>query len=182
MTQEKILKKVDKLLKLYGVDEEEIKKFIVDLQDKKYDEEDEEVNENEEEKVEATEKVEEETKTGEPNEEEKVVDEEKVEEETETEKETTEPENKEEVETEEKVETEPEEHKEEVVEEHEEQHEDIEKTYQALVARIEALEELVKQLAVEEPKEEQFGENASNGGEVQTQQSAFDRYNRYRKG
>ena len=40
MKDEKILKKVGKLLKIYGVDDKEIDKFVLDLQDKKYDDQD----------------------------------------------------------------------------------------------------------------------------------------------
>lgn len=43
MTDEKILKKIGKLLSLYGVEEEEKAKFLADVQDAKYDDEEEEV-------------------------------------------------------------------------------------------------------------------------------------------
>ena len=37
MKDEKILKKVGKLLSMYGVSDEEKEKFLLDLKDKKYD-------------------------------------------------------------------------------------------------------------------------------------------------
>lgn len=45
MTDEKILKKIGKLLSLYGVEEEEKAKFLADVQDAKYDDDEEEVAE-----------------------------------------------------------------------------------------------------------------------------------------
>ena len=62
MKDERILKKVDKLLKLYGVEDDEREKFLLDLKDKKYDDQEEleEVDETEDETIEEpAEKVEE---------------------------------------------------------------------------------------------------------------------------
>ena len=50
---EKLLKKIDRLLKLYGVeDEEQRKKFLTDVEDAKYDEEEHDENSSEEQKTE----------------------------------------------------------------------------------------------------------------------------------
>lgn len=48
MTDERILKKIGKLLTLYGVEEEEKEKFLADVQDAKYDDDVEEVVEKDE--------------------------------------------------------------------------------------------------------------------------------------
>lgn len=54
MKDEKILKKIGKLLTMYGVKDEEKEKFLADMQDAKYDDQDEieEITEQEEPKVE----------------------------------------------------------------------------------------------------------------------------------
>lgn len=168
---ERILKKVGKLLSLYGVTDEEKEKFLLDLEDKKYDdqEEVEEVSETEEtptEEVEETEEVVEETPTEEPvqepvqeTEEEQPVEEpvEQPTEETPTEEEPTEslP----------------------VAQDHEE----VQKTIDGLVARIESLEDLVKKLGVK-VEDDSFGERPNNQSAESYQENEFDRYNKLRRG
>lgn len=164
---ERILKKVGKLLSLYGVTDEEKEKFLLDLEDKKYDdqEEVEEVSETEEtptEEVEETEEVVEETPTEEPveeTEEEQPVEEpvEQPTEETPTEEEPTEslP----------------------VAQDHEE----VQKTIDGLVARIESLEDLVKKLGVK-VEDDSFGEKPNNQSAESYQENEFDRYNKLRRG
>lgn len=164
---ERILKKVGKLLSLYGVTDEEKEKFLLDLEDKKYDdqEEVEEVSETEEtptEEVEETEEVVDETPTEEPvqeTEEEQPVEEpvEEPTEETPTEEEPTEslP----------------------VAQDHEE----VQKTIDGLVARIESLEDLVKKLGVK-VEDDSFGERPNNQSAESYQENEFDRYNKLRRG
>lgn len=164
---ERILKKVGKLLSLYGVTDEEKEKFLLDLEDKKYDdqEEVEEVSETEEtptEEVEETEEVVDETPTEEPveeTEEEQPVEEpvEQPTEETPTEEEPTEslP----------------------VAQDHEE----VQKTIDGLVARIESLEDLVKKLGVK-VEDDSFGEKPNNQSAESYQENEFDRYNKLRRG
>ena len=138
---ERILKKVGKLLSLYGVADKEKEKFLLDLEDKKYDdqEEVEEVSETEE------------TPTEEVEETEEVVDE------TPTEEEPTEslP----------------------VAQDHEE----VQKTIDGLVARIESLEDLVKKLGVK-VEDDSFGEKPNNQSTESYQENEFDRYNKLRRG
>ena len=164
---ERILKKVGKLLSLYGVTDKEKEKFLLDLEDKKYDdqEEVEEVSETEEtptEEVEETEEVVDETPTEEPveeTEEEQPVEEpvEQPTEETPTEEEPTEslP----------------------VAQDHEE----VQKTINGLVARIESLEDLVKKLGVK-VEDDSFGERPNNQSTESYQENEFDRYNKLRRG
>ena len=61
MTDEKILKKIGKLLKMYGASDEEAQKFLIDIEDTKYDDEEEAEVPNEkqvdEEKVEVKEET-----------------------------------------------------------------------------------------------------------------------------
>lgn len=164
---ERILKKVGKLLSLYGVTDKEKEKFLLDLEDKKYDdqEEVEEVSETEEtptEEVEETEEVVDETPTEEPveeTEEEQPVEEpvEEPTEETPTEEEPTEslP----------------------VAQDHEE----VQKTIDGLVARIESLEDLVKKLGVK-VEDDSFGERPNNQSAESYQENEFDRYNKLRRG
>lgn len=190
MTDEKILKKVGKLLKLYGVDEEEAQKFLIDLKDKKYDDQ-EELEESDEEKVEevAEEEITEEEKPTEelgeekPSEE-KVEGEEKVEEEVVAEDEKPAEES---LPEKPKDETLPEESVEDVVdgnveteENHEQEHEDVSKTIEGLMARISALEDLVSKLGT--PVEEDVGVSPSNQGAESYKESEYDRYNRLRTG
>ena len=168
---ERILKKVGKLLSLYGVTDEEKEKFLLDLEDKKYDdqEEVEEVSETEEtptEEVEETEEVVDETPTEEPVQE--------PVEETEEEQPAEEPveEPTEETPTEEEpTESLP------VAQDHEE----VQKTIDGLVARIESLEDLVKKLGVK-VEDDSFGEKPNNQSAESYQENEFDRYNKLRRG
>ena len=168
---ERILKKVGKLLSLYGVTDKEKEKFLLDLEDKKYDdqEEVEEVSETEEtptEEVEETEEVVDETPTEEPVEEPV----EETEEETEEEQPVEQP--TEETPTEEEpTESLP------VAQDHEE----VQKTIDGLVARIESLEDLVKKLGVK-VEDDSFGEKPNNQSTESYQENEFDRYNKLRRG
>ena len=159
---ERILKKVGKLLSLYGVTDKEKEKFLLDLEDKKYDdqEEVEEVSETEEtptEEVEETEEVVDETPTEEPVQEPVEEPVEQPTEETPTEEEPTEslP----------------------VAQDHEE----VQKTIDGLVARIESLEDLVKKLGVK-VEDDSFGEKPNNQSTESYQENEFDRYNKLRRG
>lgn len=168
---ERILKKVGKLLSLYGVTDEEKEKFLLDLEDKKYDdqEEVEEVSETEEtptEEVEETEEVVDETPTEEPVQEpvEETEEEQPVEEPVEQPTEETPTE-------EEPTESLP------VAQDHEE----VQKTIDGLVARIESLEDLVKKLGVK-VEDDSFGERSNNQSAESYQENEFDRYNKLRRG
>ena len=168
---ERILKKVGKLLSLYGVADKEKEKFLLDLEDKKYDdqEEVEEVSETEEtptEEVEETEEVVDETPTEEPVQEpvEETEEEQPVEEPVEQPTEETPTE-------EEPTESLP------VVQDHEE----VQKTIDGLVARIESLEDLVKKLGVK-VEDDSFGEKPNNQSTESYQENEFDRYNKLRRG
>lgn len=168
---ERILKKVGKLLSLYGVTDEEKEKFLLDLEDKKYDdqEEVEEVSETEEtptEEVEETEEVVDETPTEEPVEEpvQETEEEQPVEEPVEQPTEETPTE-------EEPTESLP------VAQDHEE----VQKTIDGLVARIESLEDLVKKLGVK-VEDDSFGEKPNNQSAESYQENEFDRYNKLRRG
>lgn len=168
---ERILKKVGKLLSLYGVTDEEKEKFLLDLEDKKYDdqEEVEEVSETEEtptEEVEETKEVVDETPTEEPVQEpvEETEEEQPVEEPVEQPTEETPTE-------EEPTESLP------VVQDHEE----VQKTIDGLVARIESLEDLVKKLGVK-VEDDSFGERPNNQSTESYQENEFDRYNKLRRG
>ena len=168
---ERILKKVGKLLSLYGVNDKEKEKFLLDLEDKKYDdqEEVEEVSETEEtptEEVEETEEVVDETPTEEPVQEpvEETEEEQPVEEPVEQPTEETPTE-------EEPTESLP------VAQDHEE----VQKTIDGLVARIESLEDLVKKLGVK-VEDDSFGEKPNNQSAESYQENEFDRYNKLRRG
>ena len=200
MTDERILKKIGKLLKLYGVeDEDQIQKFLNDVEDKKYDEDEEEAETPVEEKQVDEEKVELEEK---PEKTEEVVEsEEKVEEEPSLELEESEDE--EATETEEtEVENEPlleeEPQQEQVVEGNEEEVggeepeekaaydfqakiEELEKTNEGLSARISTLEDIVAKLGVEEP-DQTMGASPNGNPVNQEYNSAFDEINRKRVG
>ena len=169
--EERILKKVGKLLSLYGVADKEKEKFLLDLEDKKYDdqEEVEEVSETEEtptEEVEETEEVVDETPTEEPVQEpvEETEEEQPVEEPVEEPTEETPTE-------EEPTESLP------VAQDHEE----VQKTIDGLVARIESLEDLVKKLGVK-VEDDSFGEKPNNQSTESYQENEFDRYNKLRRG
>ena len=168
---ERILKKVGKLLSLYGVADKEKEKFLLDLEDKKYDdqEEVEEVSETEEtptEEVEETEEVVDETPTEEPVQEpvEETEEEQPVEEPVEQPTEETPTE-------EEPTESLP------VAQDHEE----VQKTIDGLVARIESLEDLVKKLGVK-VEDDSFGEKPNNQSTESYEENEFDRYHKLRRG
>ena len=190
---ERILKKVGKLLTLYGVNDDEKAKFIADLQDKKYDDQDE-LEETETEEVE-TEEVEEELPA------EEVGDEEVSEEVSEVAEEPGEPEPAEPVEepTEEPAEEQPAEVPEQVeqpmeevpaeqpVEEPQPQEpandprfEELGNTIQGLTDRIASLEDIVKKLGA--PVEESVGVEPHNPSGESLKESEMDRINRLRMG
>lgn len=199
MKEEKILKKVDKLLKLYGVEDGEREKFLLDLKDKKYDDQEdiEEVAEGEEEieePVESEEPVEEEsTEVLEEEPSEPVGEEEPVEEEVgeEVEEPVGEelpieqveeplPEQPVEQPSEQPMEQPPMEQP--VMEQPQQpdQSEDLQNTIDGLQARIDALEDLVKKLGT--PVEESVGVEPRNPSGESLQESEFDRINRLRRG
>ena len=194
MNDERILKKVDKLLKLYGVVDEEREKFLLDLKDKKYDDQ-EEVEETVEEKEELpTEngEVEEqpaEEEVGEENANEDEVaekGEEVVEEETPTddveqplpEQPEVEQPPMEEQPTEENPMEQP---MEQVVEQPQQPNEDVAKTIEGLMARIESLEDIVKKLGTP-VEDENIGVAPQNPSGESFEESEFDRINRLRRG
>lgn len=189
---ERILKKVGKLLKLYGVSDEEKEKFLADLQDKKYDDQ-EELNE--------TEEVEEESPT------EEVGEEEVSEEVSEDAEEPGETEPTEEVESlpEEPVEEQPSEEPveevpseqppmEEPLEEQQveqpveevppeqpnEQNAEFQKALDGVIERLASLEDIVKKLGA--PVEESVGVEPHNPSGESLQESEMDRINRLRMG
>lgn len=185
MKEERILKKVDKLLKLYGVEDGEREKFLLDLKDKKYDDQDEvEETVEEEESTEFEEEPAEEVKDegmeevaeeGEKPAEE--FEEEKVEEESaEIPEEPVE-----EAPVEEPAPMEGEQPAE-LPEEHEEEHNEVDETIKGLMSRIEALEELVKQLGTPVEEESDVGVAPRNPSGESMQESEYERYNRLRKG
>lgn len=171
MKEERLLKKVDKLLKLYGVEDEEREKFILDLKDKKYDDQ-EELEETVEDEEESTEEI-----GGEEPEMEKVEEVEEVSEDAEKPAET------------EPVEGEPlpeeksdemEEHLEEEHQEEDDRHEELLKTIDGLKARVESLEDIISKLGT--PVEEDIGVSPSNPSGESVKESEFDRFNRLRRG
>ena len=187
---ERILKKVGKLLTLYGVNDEEKAKFIADLQDKKYDDQDE-LEETETEEVE-TEEVEEELPAEEVGEEQGS---EEVGEDAEepAEEEPTEPveEPTEEPVAEEKPEVQVEQPVEVPAEEpvgepqpqepaNDPRYEELNNTIQGLVDRIGSLEDIVKKLGA--PVEESVGVEPHNPSGESLQESEMDRINRLRMG
>lgn len=188
MKDERILKKVDKLLKLYGVVDEEREKFLLDLKDKKYDdqEEIEEVSDNVEEEtpteeVEETEQVEEGLSAEEGEVEEQPaedVGEEQVEEEV---SEVAEEQPQEELpidEVEQPMEEQP---MDQPMEQPQPANEDVNKTIEGLMARIESLEDIVKKLGTP-IDEESVGVEPRNPSGESLQESEMDRYNKLRMG
>ena len=194
MKEEKILKKVGKLLSMYGVSDEEKEKFLLDLKDKKYDdqeeveetfEEEEEVSPNEnkeeapemEEESEVEEKaedevVEEDEEVGEPEaEEEPMPEEAPVEEQPEA---PLPEENPMEVPQEQPMEQQP-------VEEQVNNEEEM-KANDALLARIEALEDIISKMGIPLQGGEDVGLTPSNpAGESQVE-NEYDRFNKMRMG
>lgn len=180
---EKILQKVGKLLLKFGVEEEEKNEFLSQLSTMKEDE-DEEPTEPTEPNGEPAKEGEEPDEVKEPEGEEEQPEGEKPDEEQKPEGEEGQ-----------KVEGEQpevEEPKEEVTEEGEKpveqpQNEEVQKTIEGLVARINAqdkqiidLQEIVAKLG--DPKENGFGTSPSNPSGGSAEQSEFDRINRARLG
>ena len=182
---ERILKKVGKLLKLYGVPDEEKEKFLADLQDKKYDDQD---DLNEPEEIEETEEVEEENPTEEVGEEE--VEEQEVSEDAEEPAETEPTEEPvEEPLPEEPMAEEPMAEEQPPVEENPMEQpqtandprvEEMSKTIEGLLDRIASLEDIVKKLGT--PVEENIGVEPHNPSGESLQESELDRYNKLRMG
>ena len=194
MKEEKILKKVGKLLSLYGVSDEEKEKFLLDLKDKKYDDQEEIEETVDEEQEEVVEQPEEEVEE-QPIEEEQPVeesDEEKVEDEEVGEEEVGEevaP-----VEEEQPLPEQPQE-EEQVEEVPQEQpqveqpnpvddgrFEELQKANEGLLARIEALEGIIEKMGIPLQNGEDIGLSPSNpAGESQVE-TEYDRFNRMRMG
>lgn len=192
---EKILKKIGKLLTLYGVEDQEKENFLIDLQDKKYDDPDdeEEIENKEEEKVdENSAEVETETEVeekAEPTKDENQGGEEQPETEVEEEQEVEEKEEVpgEEERVEEKVENEIEEPQleepqpEQPTEEFDYQakFEEQQKSIDGLLARLSTLEEIVSKLGVEEKP---VGASPEGNPIEESNESTFDEINRKRVG
>lgn len=172
---EKILKKVGKLLSIYGVSDEEKEKFLADVQDTKNDEE-EPIEDGEEEKVEETEEIEPEEKGEELTESGKVEEKEETEEPIEPQENEVEDKQEEVVKEDEKLVEEPVVNEEPKVEETEE----VKKTIDGLVARISSLEELVSKLAI--PEEKDFGTSPANQSAESYKETELERYNKMRTG
>ena len=183
MNDERILKKVDKLLKLYGVVDEEREKFLLDLKDKKYDDQ-EEVEETVEEKEELpTENGEVEEQPAEEEVGEEIANEDEVakdgEEVVEEEKPTDDVEQP--LPEQPEVEQPMEEPVDQVVEQPQQPNEDVAKTIEGLMARIESLEDIVKKLGTP-VEDENIGVAPQNPSGESFEESEFDRINRLRRG
>lgn len=189
MNDERILKKVDKLLKLYGVVDEEREKFLLDLKDKKYDDQ-EEVEETVEEKEELP------TENGEVEEQpakeevgEEIANEDEVAEDGEEVVEEDKPTDNveqplpEQPEVEQPMEENPveEQQVDQVVEQPQQPNEDFAKTIEGLMARIESLEDIVKKLGTP-VEDENIGVAPQNPSGESFEESEFDRINRLRRG
>lgn len=172
---EKILKKVGKLLSIYGVSDEEKEKFLADVQDTKNDEE-EPIEDGEEEKVEETEETEPTEKGEELTESGEVEEKEETEESIEPQENEVEDKQEEVVKEDEKLVEEPVVNEEPKVEETEE----VKKTIDGLVARISSLEELVSKLAI--PEEKDFGTSPANQSAESYKETELERYNKMRTG
>lgn len=208
MKDERLLKKVDKLLKLYGVNDEEREKFIIDLKDKKYDdqeeveevvEDEEKVEEPETPEIEEKEEIEEgkeEEIEAEPTEDEPVeeIKEEEGEETEEVEGEPETPELPEEQPVEEPVipsEEQPKEPIEESPAEVEPMQGDSElsarldelsKANQELAAKVDHALDIIAKLGIEEKEEEPIGVTPTGTPETVGGNDAFDYYMRKRQG
>lgn len=191
MSDERILKKVGKLLELYGVSEEEKDKFLIDLQDKKYDEEEEQPEtpteqkplENEEQETsQEQEQVEETTETeneesGENKEVAETESEETIEENSEEEPPTTENESLN-LEEESNVE---EQNQPETSFDAQAKFEEVTKSIDGLASRIQSVEDLIAKLGV--PAEEKpFGAKSSGNPVDENVDTSFDEINRKRLG
>ena len=186
---ERLLKKIGKLLTLYGVEEKEKENFLIDLQDKKYDdpEDEEEVkvdetstkNENETKVEEEVKPTEEENKGSNEEQETKVEEEQKVEENKLPVEET-----KVEEEVENKVEEpKPEEPKQEEVKVEEfdakSKTDELQKSIDGIAARISSIEDIISKLGVEEKP---IGASPEGNPVEESKESTFDEINRKRVG
>lgn len=189
MKDEKILKKIDKLLRMYGVEsEEERKSFLNDVQDSKYDEQEivdendkemeeapvegEETTTPEENPTEPVETSEEPEETAEPTE--TPVEEESMGEETPMEEEAPVEETAESQPMEQPVET---------------NQEDVQNTIDGLTARLSAAEDTIKtlsdivaKLGVPQEEESGFGTSPTNESTASEPESSFKDYVKLRKG
>ena len=196
MKDERILKKVDKLLKLYGVEDDEREKFLLDLKDKKYDDQEELEEVSEDDTVEEVDEVEQ------PEQVEQPVEEDLPTEEGEVEEQPAEPvgeeveqeevgEVAEEVEQpelpadesvdqpmEEPLEEQP---MEQPMEQPQPANEDVNKTIEGLMARVESLEDIIKKLGTP-VDEESVGVEPRNPSGESYKESEMDRINRLRMG
>ena len=185
MKEERILKKVDKLLKLYGVEDEEREKFLLDLKDKKYDDQEEVEETIEEEELPAEENGEEvaEQEVAEEGEEE-VSEELPEEQEEEIGEDVQEDAGELPVDQPQEEGLEPEqplEQEQPVMEQPvEDNAEETAKTIEGLMARIQALEEIVEKLGT--PINDDIGVNPNNPSAEGLEESEFDQYNRLRRG
>lgn len=162
MNKDKILRKIGKLLSLYGVDETEKQNFLLDLQDAKYD--DEEDEETVEVETETETEAETETETETP------VEEESLETETETELPVDEPiveEEEKEVEADHTVDWEG-------------QYNELKETCDSLSARLETLEGIVSKLGVEKEETTQFGVEPQSEGSKDEAADYFEYLNKKR--
>lgn len=191
---ERILKKVGKLLTLYGVNDEEKAKFIADLQDKKYDDQDE-LEETDAEEVEETEETEEELPNEELGGEEEVSEEVSEDAEEPAGEELAEPEQVEEP-VEEPAAEEPAEFPQEQAaaeqpameeqpamaqpQDNSNEVAELKSTIDGLLDRISSLEDLVKKLGA--PVEDNIGVEPRNPSGESLQESELDRFNRLRMG
>lgn len=195
MKEERILKKVSKLLSLYGVSDEEKEKFLLDLKDKKYDDQEEIEETVDEEQEEVVEQPEEEVEEQPIEENEQPVEESESEENAEVE-EVGEEEVGEEVAPVEEEQPLPEQpNEEQVVEQPQEQpqveqpnpvddgrYEELQKANEGLLARIEALEGIIEKMGIPLQNGEDIGLSPSNpAGESQVE-TEYDRFNRMRMG
>ena len=193
MKEERILKKVDKLLKLYGVEDEEREKFLLDLKDKKYDDQEEVEETVEEEELPAEENGEElpaENEVAEEGEEQVGGEELPEEQEEEIGEDVQEdagelpvdqpqeeqPLPQEGLEPEQPLEQEQPPMEQPV----EDNAEETAKTIEGLMARIQALEEIVEKLGT--PVNDDIGVNPNNPSAEGLEESEFDQYNRLRRG
>ena len=183
MKEERILKKVDKLLKLYGVEDEEREKFLLDLKDKKYDDQEEVEETVEEEELPAEENGEElpaENEVAEEGEEQVGGEELPEEQEEEIGEDVQEDAGELPVDQPQEEGLEPEQPP--MEQPVENSNEDVNKTIEGLMARIESLEEIVKSLGTPVEEDENIGVTPLNPSGESLKESEMDRYNKLRRG
>lgn len=181
MKDEKILKKVGKLLSMYGVSDEEKEKFLLDLKDKKYDDQ-EEIEEESVDSEEEFEPVENEEQA--PVEEDGLMQDEEAAPEQEVPEEQPAPEQPqpEPVPEENPMEAPQEEQPMEQPVPEESNGEEAAKANEALLARIEALEDIISKMGIPLQGGEDVGLTPSNpAGESQVE-NEYDRFNKMRMG